>query len=79
MFALYNQLGLFFALVEKDVVDGNRVFELNRTNVDILRQTAARTDSKVAARGLAMAADMLDEYETTIRNMVREPAGAGHA
>jgi transposase-like protein len=48
-FALYNHLGLFFALIEKGLIDGNRVFGFNQMNSAILRQTAARTENKGAA------------------------------
>jgi hypothetical protein len=39
----------------------------------------ARTDNTVAARGLAMAADMLSEFESAVRTMVTKPAIAGHS
>jgi hypothetical protein len=78
-FALYNHLGLFFALIEKGLIDGNRVFGFNQMNSAILRQTAARTENKVAARGCSMAAQQLDEFEASIRNMVTKPPDAGTA
>ena len=78
-FALYNQLGLFFALVEKNVIDAERVFAFNRMSTEILRTTAAKTDNEVAKRGCNGAAEMLDEFEKIVRNMVTKPPGAGTA
>ncbi|MGB3580063.1 MAG: hypothetical protein WBA40_02930 [Roseiarcus sp.] len=61
----------------KNVIDAERVFTVGRLNAEILRQTAAKTDSEIAKRGCNGAADMLDEFEATVRNMVTKPPGAG--
>ena len=74
MFMVYAQAALILALAEKQAVDVNRVFEFSRLHAAILRQTAATTTGgKVAAAGASMAADMLDELESTIRNMCTKP------
>jgi hypothetical protein len=78
-FAIYSQIGLFFTLIEKGVIDGNRVFEFNQMNASVLRQTAARMGNQGAARGCSVAADMIDELESAIRNMVTKPPGSGTA
>jgi hypothetical protein len=48
-FVFYQQLGLFFTLIEKDVIAAERVFTFNRMNAEILRTTAAKTMFALAA------------------------------
>lgn len=79
-FAFYSQTGIFFALLERQAIDPERVFVFNRMNETILRQMSAATNGgKVAAQGATMAADMLAEFEAVIRNMCTIPPGAGRA
>jgi hypothetical protein len=58
-FVFYQQLGLFFTLIEKDVIAAERVFTFNRMNAEILRTTAAKTDNEVAKRGCSLATEAL--------------------
>lgn len=69
---------MLLALAERQAVDINRVFEFSRLNASILRQAAAATTGgKLAVQGLSRAAAMLDELESTIRNMTTKPPGSG--
>jgi hypothetical protein len=77
--AVYAQIGLLTALLEKGVVDAARVFELNRLSADVLRQAAATEQNQIAAEAERLAASMLDEFETVVRNMATKPPGAGTA
>jgi hypothetical protein len=79
-FTMYMATSLLLALVEKGALDPDRVFAFGSMNAGILRHTAATTTGgQVAAQGCSMAADMIDEFEATIRNMVTKPPGAGTA
>jgi hypothetical protein len=79
-FAIYSQAVMFFVMAHRGAIDPEQVFALNRTLASGFRQTAAGGKSvPVPARSLARTADMLDELEAVIRNMVTIPAGAGHA
>ena len=79
-FPIYAQTALILALAERQAVDVERVFVFGRLSAAILRQTAATTTGgKVASGAASMAADMLDQLEATIRNMVTKPPGAGTA
>src|SRR5271170_2565460 len=73
-FLIYSQAAVLLALAERQAVDINRVFEFSRLNASILRQAAAATTGgKLAVQGLSRAAAMLDELESTIRNMTTKP------
>jgi len=77
-FLIYSQAAVLLALAERQAVDINRVFEFSRLNASILRQAAAATTGgKLAVQGLSRAAAMLDELESTIRNMTTKPPGSG--
>ena len=78
-YTIYSSIGLFCSLVERGVVDGNRVFELNKLSTEVLRQAASTEKNQVAKQAETAAADMLGEFETVVRNMIGPAAGAGHA
>lgn len=77
--AVYAQIGVFSALIEKGVVDAERVFQLNQLSAAVLHQAAATEQNKIAAQAETMAAEMLLEFETVVRNMATRPPGAGQA
>jgi hypothetical protein len=77
--AVYAQIGLFSALIEKGVVDAERVFQLNQLSAAVLRQAALTEQNKIAAQAETMAADMLLEFERVMRGMATRPPGAGTA
>jgi hypothetical protein len=71
---------IFFALIEKGLVDATRVFSFSNTLAAGLEGLAQKRDAgETARRAHALAADVLREFEKTIRNMVTVPAGAGRA
>jgi hypothetical protein len=71
---------MFFALIEKGLVDATRVFAFSQTLAGGLEGLAQRKDApETARRAHALAADALREFEKVVRGMVTVPTNAGRA
>jgi hypothetical protein len=79
-FAIHSSIAIFLALAERGAVDAKRVFELNRVFAAGFRgMHASGNPNPVAQMANALTADMLEEWERAINNMITIPAGAGRA
>jgi hypothetical protein len=80
VYVIYQQTAMLMALMEKQSIDVNRLFEFNRLNADVFRQLAIKTATDpISSRVNALIAEMHDQFEATVRNMLTVPANAGNA
>ena len=79
-FAIHSSIALFLALAQRGAVDAGRVFEMNRVFAAGFRSSHVTSNpNPVAQRANALTADMLEEWERAIDNMITISAGAGRA
>jgi hypothetical protein len=79
MASLYQSATIFHALVEKGLIDPQRVYGLNEVLASGFDQRATLCDDPAKATANRLIAGFLREFKVTIQNAVTIPADAGHA